>query len=48
MVDWGLATQIFIVGVIVVMVVMFILQVSVSATSVVVRSLDKSVAKSKG
>ncbi|MHB1407777.1 MAG: hypothetical protein ACYCV0_19585 [Desulfitobacteriaceae bacterium] len=40
MVDWGLAVQIFINGVIVVMLVMGLLQISVMATSAVVRAIE--------
>ena len=40
--DWGVAINIFISGVIVVMVVMAFLQVSVQLTSMIVRRLEKS------
>lgn len=48
MINWGLATQVFIVGVSVVMFVMFALQVSITATSAVARFMEKSMEKQKG
>ena len=41
MIDWGLATRIFIVGVFTVMFVMFLLQVSVNLCSKVVRMIER-------
>ncbi|WP_206809320.1 hypothetical protein [Paradesulfitobacterium ferrireducens] len=40
MTDWGLAVQIFINGVVVVMLVMGILQVSVTLTSKVIKAIE--------
>ena len=45
MTDWNLAVRIFVSGVSVVMLVMFIMQITVRASSFVVRFIEKSVAK---
>ncbi|WP_291299948.1 hypothetical protein [Desulfosporosinus sp. BICA1-9] len=47
MTDWGLAVKVFVSGVSIVMLIMFLLQLSVSASSFVVRSFEKRLAKAK-
>ena len=47
MVDWNVANNIFVSGVIVVMVVMFTLQVTVTVVSVLVRFFENRVVKQK-
>jgi hypothetical protein len=47
MTDWNLAIQIFITGILGVMVVMFLLQVSIQLTSVVIKYLEKTGEKVK-
>lgn len=45
MIDWDLAVKIFVSGVSIVMLVMFILQITVNVSSTVVRFIEKKVAK---
>ena len=45
MIDWNLAVKIFVSGVSIVMLVMFILQITVKVSSVVVKAIEKSLAK---
>lgn len=45
MIDWNLAVKIFVSGVSIVMLVMFILQITVKVSSIVVRFIEKSIAK---
>lgn len=45
MVDWNLAVTVFVSGVSVVMLVMFIMQMTIKASSFIVRLYEKSVAK---
>ena len=47
MVDWNVANNIFISGVIVVMAVMFLLQITVTTVSALVRFFENRVAKQK-
>lgn len=47
MTDWGLAVKVFVSGVSIVMIIMFLLQLSVSASSFVVRYFDQRLAKAK-
>lgn len=42
MTDWGLAVNVFITGVLGVMVVMFLLQVTIQLTSAIIRYFEKS------
>ena len=46
-IDWNLAVNIFASGVSIVMLVMFILQITVKASPIVVRFIEKSVAKAE-
>ncbi|WP_206752197.1 hypothetical protein [Desulfosporosinus fructosivorans] len=45
MIDWNLAIKIFVSGVSIVMLVMFILQITVQISSIVVRLIEKKAAK---
>lgn len=45
MIDWNLAVKIFVSGVSIVMLVMFILQITVNASSIVVRFIEKRIGK---
>lgn len=47
MIDWNLAIQIFISGVSIVMLVMFMLQITVSVSSIVVRYFERHLEKAK-
>lgn len=45
MIDWNLAIKIFVSGVCIVMLVMLILQITVQISSIVVKLIEKKVAK---